>query len=202
MPKNNAKSKLQKAFEKKKAMKKIDKLDNGMYRIEKDSLEEEVSLDEGEAITLEQDIRQNSQSADIATSDDITPSVEDINDDPRFNRNPLERNLGSNMTDIEFTHPDLRGYWASDEHIPRYLNWGYSFALPKDVKDFNRLFSEMNPGQGLTPDGKINFNGLTLLVATKDIAQKKHDYFYNQRIRAEEIQGNLNRSEMAQRGLK
>ncbi len=181
------------------SIKKIDNLGDGMYKIEGEGINDEVSLDEGEAETISTQLRQDQ--SDVKSSDGGIPSAADINDDPRFNRTPLERNYGSNFSDIQFANPDFVGYWASAAHIPKFLNWGYIYAEPRDVKDFKRRFAENTPGEGLSPDGKICIHGLTLLIATKEIAKAKHDDAYKERVSANQIQGSMSQLEMSRRGL-
>ena len=46
-------------------------------------------------------------------------------------------------------------------------------------------------------------DGHTLLIASTEIAQKKHDYYHNKVIDPRtSIQGGLSKSEMAKRGIK
>ncbi len=163
-------------------------LGNGMYRIElEDDKAVELSLDEGEASELIElyNRHQNTGDASQNTSEDrtnTTPSAEEI-DDLRFSRTPLERNLGSSMSDIEFQHPTLTlvGYAATPEDVQRFLSFGYTYAFPRDIKHYDQIFAENNPGQGLSPDGHIMINGHVLLVATEEVAKRKHDFYYKKR---------------------
>ena len=148
-------------------------------------------------------VRTDVNSDDSVRKDVNSPDVDvDILKHPVFSRNPLERNLGSNLSDVEFVHPELTGYWASDNDIPRFKEAGYEFAHPKFVKDFERRFHvETNPGDGLSPDGMIKRQGLTLMMARKEVAQAKHDRAYAKRRSAREMPMSLSPEEMAQRGI-
>jgi len=167
-------------------IKKIDKMSNGVHKIVLgNNRVEELSLDEGESaelFDLYNRYRQKDNASQLSDESEKLPSAEEI-EDPRFSRNPLERNLGSNMSDIELEHPTLKlvGYWAIPEDVPKYLKFGYAYAEPRDVKDYRTRFSENNPGQGISPDGKITMNGHILLVAPEKIARQRHDFYYKQR---------------------
>jgi len=118
---------------------------------------------------------------------------------PSF-RNPLERNLGSGFSDIEFTHPNLKGYWAIDVDIPKYLRFGYEYCKKEWVKDYELLFSHKAPGTGDNPNGMVTHEGHTLLIASDEIATKRRDYYRANIIDPRKsIKGNLSKSEMAQR---
>ena len=120
---------------------------------------------------------------------------------PSF-RNPLERNLGHGFSDIEFTYPNLEGYWATDKDIPSFLRHRYEYCKREWIKDYDLIFPYKQPGTGSNPNGRVTFQGHTLLVASKEIANTKSEFYRNRIVDPREaIKGNLSKQEMRARGL-
>jgi hypothetical protein len=140
-------------------------------------------------------IRNPQESEDVKQNDAVVEA-------PSF-RAPNDRKLAKGFSDIEFTYPNLRGYWATERDIAWYLSWGYQYCKKEWVKDYTILFSHLKPGQGANPNGLVNRDGHTLLVASEEIAKSKYDYYQNKVVDPREsIKGNLSLQEMAQRGIK
>lgn len=162
-----------------KDIKKIDKTTPGMYIIElRDGSKDEYSLDDGQSTFIDHYLSRH-LSDDVSESDVVLPSGEKV-EIPYMTVNALERSLG-NWMDVEFVDPDLGGYWASDEDLPRFLMKGYVYAQPNMIKFYESTFDDSNPGEGLSPDGIIKRNGHTLLVVRKETQKMLHDYYFNKR---------------------
>lgn len=205
-------------------IKALDNVGSGVYKIELvDGTVEEIFLEQKTAEGLqtqlkdrleadkEPDVKEDesdgnkpSGNKEETGSDEKSSEEEKIDElPPEFSQNPLSRDLSHNFSHVEITLPGVTGYWPIQEDIPRFKKAGYIFCKPEWVKDYEVTFSHIIPGQGASPDGRIMLNGHTLMVAKKEVAQAKHDYYYNQRDDAREtIAGNLSLEEMRQRGLK
>ena len=119
---------------------------------------------------------------DILIDDEISaePEASASTITPERDFASLERNLG-NWMDVEFIDPAYGGYWASDDDIPKFLSYGYKFAQPNQVKDFRLRFSDLNPGEGMSPGGAIKRSGLALLIAPKSLQERIEKHFYDKR---------------------
>ena len=120
---------------------------------------------------------------------------------PSF-RNPLERNYGYGFSDVEFIYPHLRGYWAVDRDISKFLSFGYQYCKKEWIKNYDVIFASLLPSQGQNPSGMVTRDGHVLLVASEEIAKAKHDYAHNKVINpTETFKEMLSSSEMTKRGL-
>ena len=92
----------------------------------------------------------------------------------------INRQLGNWMA-AKFKNPNLSGYWATKEDITFFKNLGYELACPEDIQDFDRQFTDINPGEALSPEGMISYHSHTLLKVTKARQKQVEQYFYKQR---------------------
>jgi len=180
-------------------IKSIDKLSEGMFIIEmKDGLTTELSLDDGEADTIDHHLNRQLLSNDASLTDG-TPS--DIKIElPEFNRNALERNLGSWM-EVTFVNSDISGYWATEDDISYYMQAGYTYATPNMIKFYKSTFSGRNPGEGESPEGHICRNGHTLLVCRQETSEQLKKFHYNKRQKPEDRKFHLSKEKMATLGI-
>ena len=94
----------------------------------------------------------------------------------------IERNHSDSFSNIEPSHPELVLYWAKgDKNVSKRLRMGYEFANPEDVKDFDVVFGYMNAGEGLSPSGRIEYLGHTLMVTSIDIQNQIYKEKQNKR---------------------
>lgn len=142
---------------------------------------EKIEIDEKNAIIIEErqseDDDKTSPRPVEAETEKIELQAEEIA--PPVFRNPLERNLGYGFSSLEFTIPDLEAYWASEQDIPKFLQWGYQYCKQAWVKDYELIYNNLLPGQGSNPNGMVTRDGHTLLVASKEIAQAKRNASLN-----------------------
>lgn len=149
-------------------IKKIDKLPHGMYIIELNTGEtKEVSLDFGEAAIIDHHLNRHLNSQDDVLTSDEKSSAEILESLPKISVVDLERNLGE-VFDVQFIHPDLRGFWACNEDIPIFLKYGYVYCKANMIKFFDSTFRNLKPGEGFNPESPISINGLTLMVCRKE----------------------------------
>jgi len=160
--------------------KKIDKLGNGMYRIELcNGSIEDISLLDGEANIIDQHISHHSKD-DVKPSDISSREAEKSVELPSINLEALENRIGDRMNVIP-VDPNHVFYWCRQNKIHEYLDVGYVFAKKSMVKFYESHFRSAKPGEGISPDGTCNINGLTLLVCTKQTQKALHDFNYNKR---------------------
>lgn len=160
--------------------KKIDKLGNGMYRIELcNGSVENVSLLDGEANIIDQHLIHHSKD-DVKHSDISSRDAEKSVELPSINLEALENRIGDRMN-VRPVDPNHVFYWCRQNKIHEYLDIGYVFAKKSMVKFYESHFRSAKPGEGISPDGNCNINGLTLLVCTKQTQKAIRDFNYNKR---------------------
>lgn len=167
---------------------KLDKLGGGVCRIYKeDGTHSDLSLDKGEAASITASLRFRNRGNASLTSDSKDTQAKPAESEasahtlsPERGLAALERNLG-NWTDVEFVDPAFGGYWSSDDDMSFFLSVGYKPAQPHEVVDFALRFSDLNPGEGMNPNGAIKRNGLTLLTAPKSRQAEVDKHYYHKR---------------------
>lgn len=182
----------------------FDKLGNGMFKLKlADGSIKDVSLDKGEMISLGHAIRQRSKTDANLTVDDknSTAPTEELSPsdlEPIRDFSSIERNL-NNWMEVEYVDENMGGFWSSDEDLARYLSVGYRHAKPEDIVDFKLRFSDINPGEALSPSGLIARHGLTLLVRSHNLAKKVDDYYLNKSSKIEEREMYISQNELAKK---
>lgn len=150
---------------------KVDVIGNGLYNLKlKDGSRVEVSLDEGEKAILES--LTHTDRSDSETIQDASQNTEGltssaIQQQPEVAfRSPLDRNVG-HWQHIQPKDPNNVLYWPLEAQAGMYRQWGYSLAVPDDVKDYDETVMAYNPGSEKNPGSPINYMGHVLMITTK-----------------------------------
>jgi hypothetical protein len=185
---------------------KIDNKGNGVYTIfTKEGLEKELSLDRGEAISIQQHLRHRakievaaSKQSDKEIKTQISARKKELSTE--LNIAALERNLG-NWMDVKFIDPDIRGYWPTLDKVPYYRSLGYEVALPDDIENFDIHFSNSNPGGGLNPNGNISMHGHVLMKCHKRLQQAvlEHNYKKRELYNPKNTQGYMSENDLSKK---
>lgn len=177
-------------------MQSIDKMSDGMYIIGlKNGSKPELSLDDGEADAIDHYLNRQIDS-DASIPDSKSSDIEL----PEFNREALERNLGSWM-EVTFVDSDISGYWATEEDVSYYMQAGYTYAAPNMIKFYKSTFAGRNPGEAESPDGRICRNGHTLLVCRKEVADQLRKFHYDKRQGPKDRKFYVSQQKMAALGI-
>lgn len=180
------------------SIKSIDKLAEGMYIIGlKNGSMPELSLDDGEADAIDHYLNRQGDTGASITDEKSSETKIEL---PEFNREALERNLGSWM-EVTFVDSDISGYWATQDDIPYYMQAGYTYAEPNMIKFYKSTFSGRNPGESESPDGRICRNGHTLLVCREETAEQLKKFHYDKRQGPKDRKFHLSKEKMAALGI-
>jgi hypothetical protein len=199
---------------------KFDTLGEGVVIIKmRDGSELEFSLDEGELSLLQEHLGRREESIQeiVPVQETVLEPVQETSDAvensgdgepvkfdlPKLDSRILDR-ATNNWMEIEFTDPNLCGYWPVLDDLPFYLQRGYVHATYDMVKAEYHHFFGASPGEGSSPNEKNRLpmvNGHYLLVCSKETQEKLHNHYINNRRRPEDNRYFMSKAERKAAGV-
>lgn len=168
---------------------KFDKLGGGVYNLKlRDGTNKEISLKkQGEAVSFISAFKKHNRDRVSSNSDHVSnsegnkPSAPEKKISKDEIRKRIDRNFGGWRDSVVMKNLEHKPFWPTEDKVNEYLNLGYVLANKNDVENFVEVFSNLNPGEALSPNGRLAIHGHVLMYTSAETQQAILDHYYEQR---------------------